>query len=310
MLCFGLVGYRDNSPVGDITPTAWCAGGVCQGGTSFGDFNLTNVGDLSLDSISADATDISITIGAGQLFVGDGTYSFGNTPMLGVEGVLEVDGNVFLDAAVTIATSLDMTGGGITNAPSILSGSSTITMGATGGSNNENLIWDFETAANTVGVSSGTGATEIDLGSITLRDGHNLAEAYISAGSQAVAINAAGQNVWVEVDGCTSGELVGITHSACDFTVAVTEIYEVQYSISFSGGGGKLYETGISIDNTMHNACRTERKLGAAGDVGNTAATCIVSLTAGEVVKVEMRGTDVAVTDATVSNLNMVLHET
>ena len=33
-----------------------------MGATSFGDNNITNVGDIALDSISADATDINIAV--------------------------------------------------------------------------------------------------------------------------------------------------------------------------------------------------------------------------------------------------------
>ncbi|BCV06427.1 MAG: hypothetical protein CM15mV133_190 [uncultured marine virus] len=33
-----------------------------MGATSFGDNNITNVGDIALDSISADATDINVAV--------------------------------------------------------------------------------------------------------------------------------------------------------------------------------------------------------------------------------------------------------
>lgn len=45
-----------------------------------------------------------------------------------------------------------------------------ITYGS-GGSNNENLIWDYETTANTVAVSTGTGVTLVDYGALQLACG-------------------------------------------------------------------------------------------------------------------------------------------
>lgn len=50
----------------------------------------------------------------------------------------------------------------------ILSNNGTILIGGTGSTNNEKLDFDFETTPNTIGVSSTTSATSIDLGSIGL----------------------------------------------------------------------------------------------------------------------------------------------
>ncbi|MDX1409030.1 MAG: hypothetical protein R3330_12870, partial [Saprospiraceae bacterium] len=46
--------------------------------------------------------------------------------------------------------------------------SGVLTMAGEGGTNNENLIWDFETTADEVGVSSSTGVTLIDFGVLDL----------------------------------------------------------------------------------------------------------------------------------------------
>ena len=51
---------------------------------------------------------------------------------------------------------------------SMLSSTGSIKLGGTGNTNNEDLDWDFETTANEVGVSSSTGVTRIDFGSIDL----------------------------------------------------------------------------------------------------------------------------------------------
>lgn len=75
---------------------------------------------------------------------------------------------------LTIATTSATTGGNINLSSAItgdftmLSNSGTLVLGGTSLTNNENLKLDFETSANTVGVSSSTGATAIDFGSLNL----------------------------------------------------------------------------------------------------------------------------------------------
>lgn len=75
---------------------------------------------------------------------------------------------------LTIATVSSTTGGNINLSSAItgdftlLSNSGTLVLGGTSLTNNENLKFDFETSSNRVAVTSGTGATDIDLGSINL----------------------------------------------------------------------------------------------------------------------------------------------
>ncbi len=75
---------------------------------------------------------------------------------------------------LTLATTSGSSGGqinltsAITGDFTLLSNSGTLVLGGTGNTNNENLKLDFETSSNTVAVTSGTGVTAIDLGSLNL----------------------------------------------------------------------------------------------------------------------------------------------
>ncbi len=69
---------------------------------------------------------------------------------------------------LTIATASSTTGGDILFTPassgdlSLLSDTGTLTLGGFGNTNNETLTYDFETTADTVGVSTGTSVTKVD----------------------------------------------------------------------------------------------------------------------------------------------------
>lgn len=52
----------------------------------------------------------------------------------------------------------------------ILSNNGTILLGGTGGTNNETLDFDFETTANTVAITTATGVTDIDFGTLQIVD--------------------------------------------------------------------------------------------------------------------------------------------
>src|SRR3989338_1126069 len=75
---------------------------------------------------------------------------------------------------LTIATTSATTGGNInissavTGDFTLLSNSGTLVLGGTGNSNNESLKFDFETYADKAAVTSATGVSEIDFGSLNL----------------------------------------------------------------------------------------------------------------------------------------------
>ena len=96
--------------------------------------NITAVGDIALDSISSAASHISIlaTAGTDMLQIGDGTYNWGNSPMVGIEGILEVDGVAYFDGGFGTGGDLDMVGNDILNVDQITGNSTYITIGDVG----------------------------------------------------------------------------------------------------------------------------------------------------------------------------------
>ena len=61
-----------------------------------------------------------------------------------------------------------------------------------------------------------------------------------------------------------------------------TGFYKLDYSLSFSGSASSTHTTSASINGIEHSPCRSVRKLGTAGDVGNTGGTCILFLNKGD----------------------------
>ncbi|MDD4924291.1 MAG: hypothetical protein PHF74_05600 [Dehalococcoidales bacterium] len=79
--------------------------------TTFADDDITNVGDIALDSISPDATNISVTINSGLLGIGDGTYAPDNSAaMLFVEGPVEFDDYTRIDSDVDLNGAINVSG--------------------------------------------------------------------------------------------------------------------------------------------------------------------------------------------------------
>ena len=108
-----------------------------SGAISFANENLTTTGSLSAEHVvSTDDADINDNLTVGDIIIDEAA------------GVLRFSG----------ATSA-----------SILTGdANAITLGAIGQTNNENLLFDFETTSNSVLVTSGTGVTTTDFGTINL----------------------------------------------------------------------------------------------------------------------------------------------
>ncbi|NIA01851.1 MAG: hypothetical protein GWP15_00545, partial [Nitrospirae bacterium] len=111
-------------------------------GLSNTDANITNVGDIALDSISSDGSNISIgaTNGTDILQIGDGTYTWGHAPMVGIEGILEVDGASYFDGGFSTGGNLDMAGNDILNVDQITGNSTYITVGDVGAASTNSLV--------------------------------------------------------------------------------------------------------------------------------------------------------------------------
>lgn len=131
-------------------------------GTTYGRVAATSLSNNEVAKIT-DAAGDDMTVALG-----------GADRVLTVEADSTVNQDLSSDASPTFAGG-DFSDGNITNVgdvslDSISSDNITglITMAGAGGANNENLILDFETVADTVGFSSSTGVTKIDLGSLNL----------------------------------------------------------------------------------------------------------------------------------------------
>ena len=99
----GVASWASNSLSGFVNITATGTGTFASG--NFGDGNIFNVGDIAVDSVSPDNTNISITIDSGELGIGDGTYSWTHSPNVGIEGNLEVDGIIYADGNVIVSSA-------------------------------------------------------------------------------------------------------------------------------------------------------------------------------------------------------------
>jgi hypothetical protein len=97
---------------------------------------------------------------------------------------------------LTIATATGTTGGDIILNPassannSMLSASGLLVLGGYGGTYDENLKFDFETTENTVGLSSTTGATSINFGSLNLATAGTLTLGGSTAGTLVTRVKA------------------------------------------------------------------------------------------------------------------------
>lgn len=137
----------------------------------------------------ATAADVRTTIGATNVTLA-GSYDYatiaGQIITLGqvdlttdVTGVLPManiatgtpDGTKFVRDDGTLAVPAGSGGLGSnlsSTTDDFLSDNGTLRLGGTGGTNNEDLDFDFETTANTIALSSSTGATTVDFGSLVL----------------------------------------------------------------------------------------------------------------------------------------------
>lgn len=72
-------------------------------------------------------------------------------------------------------------------------------------------------------------------------------------------------------------------------TVDVTGIYEVAFGCSHTGANNTVYTIAIHVDGVEQANIRTQRKLGTGADVGSSARTGILSLTAAEEVDLRVK---------------------
>ena len=203
------------------------SGGTFSGDVSFGDNNITNVGDVSLDTISSDeGTSVGVTLGtdAGDDFnVGSGKLLVeGDTSLVSMTGDLKVGGNDIQDSGGTTCFTFD--GSGNTNMsdkilqrPEIKDyGESVNAIGGTGGGTQDidltagNVVTaTVDTSTNTFTFSNPSASGRACSFTLILTNGGSQTVNWPSsvdwAGSTAPTLTSSGRDVlcFVTVDGGT-----------------------------------------------------------------------------------------------------------
>ncbi len=143
--------------------------------------------------------------------------------------------------------------------------------------------------------------------------GGGLNFAGISAQANAGATTISVQNQWEQVltFGVDDASNMSVpSHGDDHITVNKTGVYTVAFNTSFSGGAGKTYEIEVKKNNGTASFANIhiERKIGSGGDIGSTASSGRIALTATDTVELWIRCTDVTTADATIrdANLNLV----
>lgn len=143
------------------------------------DGNITNVGQITLDTIDADGAGIAIGTGSDQTVAIDSSDW-----TIDATGIVAGIGNVTMDG------TLDITGSGVTlkNDESIHNNTNgSITLLGVGGTNDEDISIDLDAATNnTVAITSSTGVDIIDFGAINIQS-----DTFDVAGAAAIAIGSA-----------------------------------------------------------------------------------------------------------------------
>ena len=116
------------------------------------------------------------------------------------------------------------------------------------------------------------------------------------------------QSTYVRIGGIESGQVVvssgslnGFTHVSGSSTVLNAGIYLANGAISTNGGNNKEYHYTIGVNNVQQDNCHVPRKMGAGGDVGSIVISCILDLSANDVLTLMAEnvsdGTDIIVND-------------
>ncbi len=275
-------------------------------GLDAGDSAVTNVSDIAVDSISPDGTNVSVTIGAAALEIGDGTYSWDHTPSVGIEGALEVDQHSYFDGALNVGGRLSLE-----NAEFIENDSNgTITLGGTVGSNNEDLDINFE-VADAIQLSSSTGVVTLDTGLLAVSaTGLDAGDASITNVSSIDldSIVPDATNISVTIG---AGEL-GIGDGTYSFghspNVGIEGILEVDGATYLDGGvtmasmtlsGDLTLQNGETIGNATNQKITFAANDGVAEDftidLGGLANTAVVTSSTGvDLIDTGVIGIDVA----------------
>lgn len=142
----------DSSEIFQFSAAITSTGAITGVGLNASDSDITNVGDIAVDSISADATNITLIAASGTVQVESVTFTSG--ALTGVTNITtsaaEINGAITLANDETIANGTD-------------------TQIALTSNGNEDIIFDMDTATdNEVEVTTSTGVTRVDFTTLNL----------------------------------------------------------------------------------------------------------------------------------------------
>lgn len=171
------------------------------------------------------------------------------------------------------------------------------------------LMIDSEVIAKVYAEADGTGGIKnkkLVLGTGVTFSAQTYAEAYInSAQTQTIAV----ASTWYEVGTLTAGESSGITFASDRFTVPADGKYQVIATLSTSSASAnKTFSFGIGINGSDPTTKAIIQRRYGVTDVGASAISAIVDLSAGEYINLMVRG-DTDTTNIDVDFGNIQIHE-
>lgn len=187
-----------------------------------------------------------------------------------------------------------------------------------GSLNNEgSLTVEAGTATTSLISSSTSGSTPVTLQAgtnITLSESGNTVTINSSAtgGSPAVGvlyisgagvINHVAASTYYDINIFTIGAANNMTATNSTLTIPATAIYDIRYHISCTHAvGNTVVHTSVFVNGLENGEIEAERKIGSGGDYGNYSGGGIVSLNAGDVVKLKTNASNIG--NQTISSAN------
>lgn len=129
---------------------------------------------------------------------------------------------------------------------------------------------------------------------------------FYSETGQTFPINASGQYYNITLFNRVLSQGVGVSDNKS--MILYDGVYSFNYHMSFGGGATVEYHMSIGVNGIEKDECHGARVIGTGGDVGNMGGSCLLYLSAGDVVTVMVENED-NTQDITISDLsvNMVL---
>lgn len=131
-------------------------------------------------------------------------------------------------------------------------------------------------------------------------------EKYISGTPKVISTAVTGNYYGIEFTGTGSENNITDTNDST-FTIINTGLYIIAYSLSFTHAtNSTLIHASLFVDDVEDTQTEAERKVGTGGDMGSMSGTGLVSLTAGETVKVKVKSDKTGNLTINHANFNLV----